>query len=181
MATRLLNVILQQAGWFACVLGAAHGAPVLGPAVVAGVVAAHLSLAARPVREASLILTAGLLGGLWESAIVAAGWIEYPSGTMGRNLAPYWIVAMWMLFATTLNVSLRWLRSRLGVAALVGGLAGPLAFYGGARLGGVVFVDATSALLALSVGWAVLLPVMIRVSTRLDGIATPGRRGRAHV
>lgn len=101
------------------------------------------------------------------------GWIEYPSGNIAAGFAPYWIVAMWMLFATTLNVSLRWLRNRTALAVVLGAIAGPLSFYGGAQLGGVVFLDQRAGLIALSVGWAVMMPTLIILAARLDGIAVP--------
>lgn len=176
-----LNVAAFQVGWFACVLGAANGAPLLGPLVVAAIVALHLKKATRPVREATLIVSAGLLGASWDSALVSAGWLAYPSGMLTAGLAPYWIVAMWMLFATTLNVSMRWLRSRIPCAALLGGIAGPLAFYGGARLGGVSFLDLRAGLLALGIGWAVMMPLLILLSTRLDGTPFASEAEHAHV
>ena len=40
-----------------------------------------------------------------------------------------------MVFATTLNVSLRRLRRFLFAAVVLGGIVGPLAYWGGARLG----------------------------------------------
>jgi hypothetical protein len=76
---------------------------------------------------------------------------------------------MWAIFATTLNISLRWLKGRWLVAILSGAIAGPLAYYAGARLGGVVFTDQTIALIALSMGWAVLMPLLMALSQRLDG------------
>ena len=176
-----LNIAAFQVGWFACVLGAANGAPLLGPLVVTAIVVLHLKNAMQPAREAALIVSAGLLGALWDSALVSAGWLAYPSGTVAAGLAPYWIVAMWMLFATTLNVSMRWLRSRIMVAALLGGIAGPLAFYGGARLGGVSFLDLRAGLVALGVGWAAMMPLLILLSTRLDGTTFAAEREHAHV
>ena len=169
----LINFFAFQIGWFVCVLGAANSIPLLGPVIVAAVIAMHLSQSNKPVRELALTGVAGLLGALWESALVMVGWIEYPSGNIAAGFVPYWIVAMWMLFATTLNVSLRWLRNRTSLAVVLGGIAGPLTFYGGAQLGGLIFLDQRAALIALSFGWAVMLPTLIILSTRLDGIAVP--------
>lgn len=177
----VFNFAAFQIGWFACVLGGAHGAPLLGPAVVVAIVAVHLFHSARPSREALLIGTAGLVGASWDSALVAAGWIAYPSGTVAANLAPYWIVAMWMLFATTLNVSLRWLRSRWALAAALGGIAGPLAFYGGAELGGVTFLEMEAGLVALGIGWAVMMPLLTLLAARFDGTIAPTVGAHAHV
>ena len=94
-------------------------------------------------------------------------------------MARLWVV-LWMLFATTLNVSLRWLRSSVALTALFGGIGGPLAFYGGAKLGGVNFLDYQSGLTALAIGWAVMTPMLVLLATRLDG-APVATEGRAHV
>jgi hypothetical protein len=177
--TLVINIVAFQIGWFACVLGAANALPLLGPAVVAGAVALHLSRSSRPALEFALIMVAGALGAVWDSALVASGWIVYPSGTLITGFAPYWIVAMWMLFATTLNVSLRWLHNRIALAVIVGGISGPLTFYAGAQLGGVTFIDQRTGLIALGFGWAVMLPLLSEIAARLDRIAQ--RSERAHV
>jgi hypothetical protein len=78
---------------------------------------------------------------------------------------------MWMLFATTLNLSLRWLKGRMLLAAVCGAVAGPLAYLGGEALGGVRFTDPTAGLAALAFGWSVLLPLLMTAAERLDGFA----------
>jgi hypothetical protein len=169
----LVNFLAFQIGWFACVIGGARDMPWLGPLVVALVIGYHLRIAQRPAGELWLIAVAAGLGLVWDSALVAGGLLSYPSGTLVAGTAPYWIVAMWMLFATTLNVSMRWLHGRYALAAVLGAIAGPLAYYGGAKLGGVVFEDMTLGLGALAVGWAVFMPALMAVAARLDGINRP--------
>ena len=115
-----LNFLAFQAGWFATVLGAANGAPWLGPAVVLAVVALHLRFTRRPGAEARLVACAVLLGLVADSLLLATGWIAYPNGNWLPGLAPYWIIALWALFATTFNVSMRWLRRRPLLAARAG-------------------------------------------------------------
>lgn len=51
----------------------------------------------------------------------------------------------------------------------MGAIFGPLAFRAGEQLGAVVFVEPVAAMVALSVGWAVMLPAVVRISERLDG------------
>lgn len=169
MSPVLINFVTFQVGWFACVLGGAHQLPWFGTLLVSFIIAIHLLQANQPRAELSLILLAIAIGSVWDSFLVWQGWLEYPSGILLPNTAPHWILAMWAIFATTLNISLRWLKGRWLVAILSGAIAGPLAYYAGARLGGVVFTDQTIALLALSVGWAVLMPLLMALSQRLDG------------
>jgi hypothetical protein len=164
------NVVAFQIGWFACVLGGAYGRPWTGTALALAIVAVHLATAARPGREARLLALATGLGALWDSALVALGWVSYASGTVLPGTAPVWIVAMWTLFATTLNVSLNWLKDRNALAVAFGALGGPLAYYAGMKLGAVTFAEPAIALAALALGWALIMPVLTRLARRFDGI-----------
>ena len=171
--TLALNVILFQVAWFACVLGAAHGAPWLG-AVVAGIVVAwHLTRAARPMPEAKLVAGAATLGALFETLLVRSGWIRFDADALLAGMVPYFMVALWAVFATTLNVSLRWLRPRRALAALLGAVGGPAAYYSGVRLGAIEFTAAVPALAAIAIGWAMLAPALLGAARRLDGFAQP--------
>ncbi len=165
----LANILVYQVCWLACILGGANGLPLAGVAVVALAVAWHLYLADSPRVELALLGLAGVVGAIWDSLLVAAGWLVYPSGTLIDGTAPYWIVALWVGFATTFNVSLRYFKRRLWLATLLGAVGGPLAFLAGERLGGVVFTDTTVAMLALGLGWATLMPLMMLAARRLNG------------
>jgi Protein of unknown function (DUF2878) len=166
----LVNFVAFQFGWFACVVGAARGWPLTGTAIAALIVAWHIVRAARPAEELKLIAVALLIGVLWDSALIALGLTDFTSGTLLVGLAPPWILALWALFATTLNLSLRWLRQRWLLAALLGAVAGPLSYWAGVRLGAVQFVAPWPALIALSIGWALITPVLVNVASRYDGV-----------
>lgn len=170
----LVNFAAFQAGWFACVLGAANGVPWIGTLVVAAAVAWHLSRAARPAREGALLVAALLIGLAWDSAMVAAGVLTYETGMLAAGFAPYWIVALWPLFATTLNVSLRWLRARAWWAAAFGAVGGPLAYAGGAGLGAVGIPDMAPAMVVLGAGWALITPALTAIARHFDGYAGGG-------
>ena len=162
----LVNFAGFQLGWFACVLGATHGLPWAGTGIALAIVAWHLARAPRPRAELALVLIAACVGALWDSGLSALGWIGYPNGVLIEGTAPYWIVAMWMLFATTLGVSLAWLGRNLALAAAFGALGGPLAYLGGAKLGALTFIAQDAALAALALGWAVLTPTLLRLARR---------------
>lgn len=166
-----LNVVLSQAGWFACVLGAAHGKPWLGLAVAAPIVAWHVGRAREPRREAALVACIALLGALFETLLLQSGWVRFETGVLIDGVAPYWMIALWALFATTFNVSLRSLRDRPGLAALLALVGAPASYYAGARLGALEFVVAGAALAAIGIGWALLAPLMLRAAKRFDGYA----------
>ncbi len=171
----LANLIAFQIGWFACVLGGAYGQPWAGTALALTIAVVHLASSARPGDEARLLAIATALGAAWDSALVALGWVSYSAGTLLPGTAPVWIVAMWTLFATTLNVSLNWLKNRHLAAAAFGAVGGPLAYYAGMKLGAVRFADLGIAMAALALGWAVILPALLRLGQRFDGVNSAPR------
>jgi hypothetical protein len=176
----LLNYGLFQLGWFACVMGAAKGHPWLGLPVVAMAVLVHLFAARQPVREASLLLICTLLGAVLDSALLLTGWIEYPNGLWLPGLAPYWIVAMWVLFGTTLNRSLRWMRGRPWLALLFGAVGGPLSYAAGEGMGAMSMSNPVMAMTALAALWGLVLPLLFATAARLDGFSEPRRPGFVH-
>ena len=117
------------------------------------------------------MLACTVLGTWFDSMLVAFGWVAYSTGQWHPMLAPYWIISMWMLFATTLNLSLKWLRDRTWLAAVVGALAGPLTYVAGARLGAIELTNLEAALAALGAGWALMLPALVALGSRFDGYA----------
>lgn len=164
MKDLLKNLVLFKLGWIACVGFAAAGQPLLATVSVAVVVTVHLLGVSLAVKEAVLLASAAVIGLAWESLLVGSGLLSYPGHTEMAPLAPYWIVAMWVLFATTINHGLRWAKKHWAVAAIAGLLGGPMAFYSGAAMGAVEFSNTALALAAIGAGWAVLLPLLIWIS-----------------
>lgn len=77
-------------------------------------------------------------------------------------LLPLWLLLLWGCFALVLvQVLAGWLR-HWWLAALVGAVTGPLAYWGGAALGGqLIFADTTTFLLTLAPCWGLLLGLIV--------------------
>ena len=166
----IANFVVFEAAWFACILGVAHGQPLWGTAAIFAAVAWHAAISARPATELALVGVLCVVGLVAESIMLALGHVAYPSGQPIAWLAPYWLVALWGEFAIALNVTLRWLKRRPLLAAALGAVFGPLSFLGGVRLGAARFIDEPAALVALAVMWALLMPLVMAASDRLDGV-----------
>lgn len=165
------NFVFFKAGWLSSVIGGANQMPWLGPLAVLIAVLAHLYFAKRPSTELVLIVACAAIGAVFDSILVSAGLVTYSSGMFSDSLAPYWIIGMWVLFATTLNLSLSFLKGRPVAAAAMGFVGGPLAYIGGSKLGGIEFVDQPLALAALAVGWAIIMPALAALAVRFNGIS----------
>jgi hypothetical protein len=170
----LANILIFQAAWLLSVIGGAQQMPWLGPIVTVFALAFHLRAARKPFEEVLLVLSCALMGLCFDSYLVAAGWVTYKAGLFSAYIAPYWIVTMWMLFGMTLNVSMRWLRGRPVLAAVLGFYGGPASYIAGQALGGIVLTNEVAALVALAIGWAIIMPILMWLSENLDGM--PGRR-----
>ncbi len=165
----IINFVLFQIGWFASVLGAAKQLPWLGVIVVAVIVAWHLLQAKQAKPELVLLVIALLIGGLFDQLMLINGLISYQAHGWSISLLPSWILALWAVFVTVLNVSLRWMRGKWLVAILFGAVGGPLAYMGAEKLGAVTLNALPMSYVALSVGWAILTPLLLKISEKFDG------------
>ena len=166
----LINFAAFQVGWFSSVIGAAKQMPWLGPLAFLVVLAIHLRRAHRPQSELALVITCGIIGVFFDSLLVAIGWVTYPSGLFNDLMAPYWIVTMWMLFGTTLNLSMGWLKGRPLLAAFFGAIGGPTSYLAGQKLGGIEFLELYPAMITLAIGWGLVMPILMKLAERLDGV-----------
>lgn len=178
-AVRLaFNIVSLYAAWFATVLGAANGRPILAAAASLLAVLGNLALAPQRSAEALLVLQAALVGLVVDGCLIALGLARYAAPGPVTQLPPVWLVTLWMAFATSLNVSLAWLKDRLSLAALLGLIGGPLAYFAGARLGGMEFTDPVwVALSAVAVLWAAALPLLLYLARRSDAHASDVAQG----
>jgi len=164
----LINIVAFKIGWVATIFGAANEFPLLGPAVIMIAILVHLVATKEPAQELFLVFLAGVIGASFDSLFVAAGWLSYPNGTVVSGLAPYWIIALWMLFATTMNLAFSWLKSRMRLAALLGAIFGPVSYFFGAQAGAVVINDFSAAMIGLSIAWAISFPLLLELTNQLD-------------
>lgn len=160
----LINMIGFNAGWFACVLAAAAGVPWAGLLGVATLVMLHLWMVPHPRRELCLLAIAGALGTVIDSVQMKLGVFTFP-GTGASMLCPIWLSALWVNFATTLNVSGVWLRGRYALAAALGALSGPFSYCAGARMGAMrLHADLAVAVPALAVAWMLAMPLLLKAA-----------------
>lgn len=170
---RILNFVGFEAGWFACALGAAGGLPFAGPLVVGVFLCVQLLLVPAPGRHARFVLVATPAGWLIDSALGRGGVFSFPAGGFGPWLCPLWMAALWANFAGTLHFCLDWLRGRYALASVLGAVGGPLAYYGGHRLGAMQLGGSLAVSLAvIAIEWAIATPALVYLSERpgLDGL-----------
>lgn len=170
-ARMVTNALAVNAGWFACVLGAAWGAPLAGPVAVAALLVLHWRLFRPAAPEWRLLAAAGLTGLVVDSALGLSNVFVYTNGTAWLPwLAPLWLVALWINLATALNHCLGWLEGRPWLASLLGAAGGAGAYLAGVRLGALEFGYSQSVSLAVvAAAWAVVFPALYWLNGKLKG------------
>ncbi len=166
---KIINFVLFQVGWFACVIGAAKQMPWIGVIFMCLFLAWHVSQAKQASPEIILVIITVIIGAIYDKIMTQNSLLTYQAHGWSTALPTPWILALWAEFAMILNVSLRWMRNRSIVAILFGAVGGPLAYIGAARLGAVTIDALPLSYVALSVGWAVITPLLLKLSERFDG------------
>ena len=170
-----LSLIGYQAVWFAAVLGASHDMAWPGVVGMLAYALVQLACAGNWRTDLGLMAAALLLGFLLDGALIRAGLTSYAAAWPNPAVAPAWMLALWMTFALTFTQSLRYLQTRLWLAALLGLIGGPLAYLGAARGWQVVsFAEpAWRGTLGLAVGWALATPALAWLAHRGSAPAAP--------
>lgn len=157
---KAINFIAFQSAWFAAVLGAAHGMPWLGVVAVSIALVLHLALSPNWLPELLLALAAAGTGFVFDSVLIASGSFSPIPYVFPVPFSSLWMVMLWVNLATTMNVSMAWLRNRYALGAVFGAIGGPMAYYSGAKLGAMTRLPEPGGMLWIGIAWAVALPLL---------------------
>ena len=86
----IVNYLLYQAGWFACILGAAYGRPHAGFAIAGMLTIAHLVMVTDREREYVAISCAIAVGLVAEWYQISAGTYRIDAGVLSEGWPSPW-------------------------------------------------------------------------------------------
>jgi hypothetical protein len=164
----LLNLVLFQLGWIATVAGAGNGMWWAGPLSLVVLAAVTFRLSPWPRTDLALVCSACLLGLVIDSAYIQFGLMRFAEPVPFMDLAPIWILGMWMSFALTLNHSMRVFKRHLLAAGVFGLVGGPLAYYVAGRNFHAVEMLASPWLVygSIAVVWGLVTPMLLAMADR---------------
>lgn len=164
----LANLVGFNACWFALVLGAAAGLWWPGLAALAVFAVATIATSRWPSADLKLVGVALMIGFALETALVQGGIFRYATPVPWTAVAPVWMLGLWANFALTVNHSLGFLSGRHALAAALGAIAGPLAYWGAARVFGAaeILAPAPLAISILAAAYALATPALAGLGRR---------------
>lgn len=169
MLNKLANFAAFQLGWFACIVGAGTGHPWIGVVVVLISVAIHSTLLPRRNELVALVIFAMLLGLLSDGLLLILGVVQFPDRARLITPVPLWMIFMWANFALTIPISLQWMTKRYSLAALLGFVGGPVAYYTGMKLDAVLISGTTQvSLFLIGLEWGIAMPVLMYVHNQIS-------------
>ncbi|MDX1588823.1 MAG: DUF2878 domain-containing protein [Oleiphilaceae bacterium] len=171
--SKVTNFVLFQLCWTLNVLMPGQ----LSALVTVAAVALHLLwISQRALRELRFIVMAAFLGMVVDILWQNLGVLRFPDnqGYYAEGMIPVWLVAIWLIFATTVNHCLYWMRSWPRLTLLMAPFAGAFAYYSAAQIGAVEIGHGLWGLLALALGWLFLFPTFQRISRWMESDEEPG-------
>lgn len=165
-----VNFVLYNLGWVAAVIGASKGSAFTGPCFAVFSLAIHLLIMQKTwIKELKFVFVAVFIGSLFDSILAQLGYVTFAANEYALfGVYPIWMSSLWAGFATTLSLSLRWIKGRFILGAMFGALGGPASLYAGSRLGAAVLNgDQTQILLMSGVEWAALIPLIMYCHKKL--------------
>lgn len=172
-----LNMIFYQATWLTCVVGAGRGSWWPGLLVLAVFASWQLIVSPWPRADACLAVIVSVIGFMLDSTFAHYGAMRFETVVPWAGFAPIWMVALWTSFALTLNHSLAFLQRRMLLAALLGAIGAPLAYWAASRgWHALTFPDDPLVVIATTaVAWAVLMPGLARLALKLRALDVASR------
>lgn len=162
--TIILNLVAFDVCWTVTMIGAGRSWWWVGPVVVAASAAGQFLLGANPRPMVAVILAGSAIGVASDLLAASLGVFTFRGSQIEFGIVFF---ALWVNFGTTLTPTLRFLWRRPLVAALLGGLGGPLAYWVGDRIGAITLADnRVTALAAVAVQYAVLMPLWMWTADR---------------
>lgn len=163
----IFNFIGFQLLWWASVLSAK---PQLSWAVLALVVVlacVHLHWIEGWKQTLPLLMTT-LIGCILDQFGYYMGWVNFEFHSVFTAYIPLWMIALWLAFSMTVNVSMRWLQGKNALAVFLGAVFGPLAYVGAQQLQVVTLPFGALSLIWVAVEWALAMPMLLWVRQQFN-------------
>ncbi|GAA4359226.1 DUF2878 domain-containing protein [Kangiella marina] len=149
----IVNFVLFQLVWLGFVLGSTKGYIWVGATLLVAMLVWQLWPSRRNENDFLIIGASATCGFIVATIWSFFGLIEYAEHWPAKNIAPWWIIAMWVAFGASFNHSLGWIQKSPYLAGVLAGIGGPVSYFGAARIGAVVINQPWLTFSLMAVAW----------------------------
>lgn len=154
----IVNALAYQAVWFLSILWSNQGA-----AIGCVIIIILLATSERRLDDLKMMGYLMFLALLIDGTLQQVGFFTFSNPGVP---IPFWLLVLWVGLGMTIHHSFAWLKERLFLASLLGGIGGPAAYWAGVRMGAASFNwSLPVSLLVLSLVWSLMFPSVMLFST----------------
>jgi hypothetical protein len=155
-----------QATWIAAVVGAGNGRWWPGLVVLLAFAGWQLSVSQWRRADIVLVVAVSVIGFGIDSLFLQRGLMQFAAPEAWPDVAPLWMIALWTSFALALNHSLAFLHDRPLLAALLGCVGAPLAYWVAASSWHALSFGTRPSwsMAVIAIVWTVLMPLFARLA-----------------
>lgn len=161
----IINAILFQVTWFACVLGSAKG--LVWPAILSclALIIYQLQPNHRHPSDLKLVGLGIAIGLVTDTAWIQLEFMNFTEQSPFEEITPIWVIILWIAFALTVNHSLSWLNKHPVLPAAAGLVFAPFSYLAGLKLGAVEYLnDVVLVSACLGITWAITMTILVQAS-----------------
>lgn len=161
----LINFILLQLVWVGFIVGVTYDQVWLGPVVFVVMMLWQLGSNVREDSDWVVIATCYISGFLLASIWSSSNLIVYREHWPSSDIAPWWILALWIALGASFNHSLKWVQASPYLAGVLLAVGGPLSYLAAERIGAVEINQPLLTLSLMAAGWfmiGVLLTLVVK-------------------
>ncbi|MEK9657260.1 MAG: DUF2878 domain-containing protein [bacterium] len=162
----LISIIVFQVIWFFAAIMAGKGLPLYSVSAIGVSLVGHWLCSKNKKNSALFYLSAAGLGFIADTCLIQIGVMTMTSRV--KDVSPLFMVGMWCHFVSTFDYSLAWVHKHKKIAVLLGGIAGPLAYWSGEKLGALQLNESLGYSLGwIAFMWIVTMPTLMYMHKRI--------------
>jgi hypothetical protein len=174
--TIIVNFFSFYVGWWAILISNWKNAPIFGWIIFIIVMAIHFfRVSINKKKDALEIFLIALAGLILDTALAASGVLTF-TNSYSAVFPPFWLIGIWILFATTISYSYQLIRNKISSQVIVGGFFAPVSYITGAKFGLLNLYPALpitfSTYYIIHGGcWLIFFPLCFYISKKVKGLS----------
>lgn len=172
----LLRIYLPLVGWFglykiawlSTVYAALSGYPNWAAIPMLAWSVAWIYAQEKPNANTLIAFYATMYGAIADSLLVELHIFSFSFPTNSPLPSPLWMISLWFGFGALIHECFRRLYSHLFLSALIGGVGGAFAYWGGVQMNALT-IETSNSIFMLSIGteWAIAFPFLLLMSKKI--------------